>query len=176
MPFTFQQLEIPDLVLIRPKVFPDSRGFFLESYKYSDFAANGIAEIFSQDNHSLSQKNVVRGLHYQLSPHAQGKLVRVIKGKVWDVAVDIRKDSPYYLEWQGVELSDENHHMLYVPPGFAHGFATLSEEAHLLYKCTSEYNFESERGIRYDDSKISIDWKVEMALLSHKDLELPCLE
>jgi dTDP-4-dehydrorhamnose 3,5-epimerase len=176
MPFIFTRLEIPDLVLIEPKVFTDSRGFFLETFKKSDFKTFGITYEFVQDNCSFSERNVIRALHYQLPPNAQGKLVSVLKGKVWDVAVDIRKNSPFFLKWIGMELSEENHRMFYVPPGFAHGFAVLSEEAYLIYKCTSEYSPGFERGIRWNDPEIGIQWPVAEPLISDRDRNLSLLK
>ncbi len=175
MPFTFRSFALEDVILIEPRVFPDGRGFFLESYKKSDFAKNGIDAAFVQDNHSYSQKNVLRGLHYQLPPMAQGKLVRVIKGAVLDVAVDIRKNSPTFLQWVSERLTAENSLMMYVPPGFAHGFLTLTDDVHLLYKCTDEYAPDLERGIRWDDPDINVDWEIENPLVSEKDGKLPFL-
>ncbi len=176
MPFTFKRLEIDGLVLVEPRSFHDERGFFLESFKESEFAAAGITERFVQDNHSLSVKNVIRGLHYQKEPRVQGKLVRVIKGRVWDVAVDIRPGSASYGKWLGVELSEENHLMLYIPPGFAHGFASLSDEVHLLYKCTREYDPALDAGIRWDDPDLAVKWPVKNPVLSQKDRILPLLK
>ena len=176
MPSTFKRLEIDGLVLVEPRSFHDERGFFLESFKESEFAVAGITERFVQDNHSLSVKNVIRGLHYQKEPRAQGKLVRVIKGGVWDVAVDIRPGSASYGKWLGVELSEENHLMLYIPPGFAHGFASLSDEVHLLYKCTREYDPALDAGIRWDDPDLAVKWPVKNPLLSPKDRILPLLK
>lgn len=176
MPFEFKKLEIPDLILIIPKVYSDNRGFFLETFKYSDFKKNGIDKEFLQDNHSLSSKGVLRGLHYQLNPMAQGKLVRVVKGKVWDVAVDIRRNSHSYLKWVGVELSEENHKMFYIPPGFAHGFITLEDETHFLYKCTDEYSPDFESGIIWNDPDIGINWPITDPIVSEKDLVLPLLK
>lgn len=176
MPFEFTRLEIPDLVLIEPKVFIDPRGFFLETFKKSDFKNFGIADEFVQDNCSFSERNVIRALHYQLPPKAQGKLVSVLKGKVWDVAVDIRKNSPYFLKWLGMELNEENHRMFYIPPGFAHGFAVLSENAHFLYKCTEEYSPGFERGIRWNDPEINIQWPVAEPLISDRDRNLSLLK
>lgn len=175
MPCKFERLEIADLILITPRVFRDDRGFFMETYKASEFKANGITEDFVQDNQSFSMKNVVRGLHYQKAPHAQGKLVRCIQGSIWDVAVDIRKDSPTYLKWVGIELSEANKQMLYIPAGFAHGFAVLSDFAQICYKCTAEYNPHAEAGIIWNEPKLGIDWKVEKPLLSGKDAVLPAL-
>lgn len=176
MPFQFKRLEIPDLILVIPKVFRDDRGFFLETYKRSDFVKFGIKEQFNQDNHSFSRKGVLRGLHYQLNPKAQGKLVRCLKGKIFDVAVDIRKGSPTFGKWVGVELSEDNFHMLYIPPGFAHGFVVLSEEAHVLYKVTNEYSPEHDRGIIWNDPTININWPISNPILSDKDRKWPTLE
>ncbi len=176
MPFEFKQLEIPGPVLIEPGIFLDGRGYFLETYKKSDFVANGIDYEFVQDNHSFSKQGVVRGLHFQLPPVAQGKLVKVVGGKAWDVAVDIRKSSPNYLKWVGVELSDQNHNLFFIPPGFAHGFVVLSEEIHFLYKCTTQYSPEHERGISWDDPQINIQWPVEDPTVSERDKQLPLLK
>ena len=170
MSFIFKQLSIPDLLLIQPKVFKDERGFFMEKYKKGDFDKYDIPP-FVQDNHSYSQRGVIRGLHYQLNPYSQGKLVSVIGGKIWDIAVDIRKDSVYFGKWEGVELSEENNLSFYIPPGFAHGFVALSDNVHLFYKCTNEYNSSSERSIRWDDPDLNIDWKITDPLLSDKDRE-----
>ncbi len=176
MPFTFKKLEISGLVLVTPKAFGDSRGFFLESYKKSDFKNSGIDTEFIQDNHSLSKKGVLRGLHYQKAPYAQAKLVRVIKGSVYDVAVDIRKSSPTFRQWIAVELSDENNNMMYIPEGFAHGFTALTDDVHLLYKCSSEYSHEYDAGIRWDDPEINIKWPLIDPIISDKDLVLPYLK
>ena len=176
MPFTFKQLEISGLVLITPKAFSDSRGFFLEAYKKSDFKNAGINTEFMQDNHSLSSTGVLRGLHYQKAPYAQAKLVRVIKGSVYDVAVDIRRSSPTFKQWIAVELSDENNSMIYIPEGFAHGFAALTDDVHLVYKCSSEYCHEYDAGIRWDDPEINIQWPVKNPVISDKDLVLPYLK
>jgi dTDP-4-dehydrorhamnose 3,5-epimerase len=175
MPFSFKSLEPAGVILIEPRVFPDGRGFFLESYKETDFRRNGIDVNFVQDNHSFSQKGVLRGLHYQLHPGAQGKLVRVITGSVFDVAVDIRMGSPAFLKWVAVELSEENHNMLYIPPGFAHGFLALTDSVHLAYKCTAEYNPALDSGIRWDDPEIEITWPVKNPEVSEKDARLPFL-
>ena len=172
MSFNFKKLSIPDLLLIEPKVFIDERGFFMEKYKQSDFKEQGIPD-FVQDNYSYSKFGVIRGLHYQLPPYAQGKLVNVVKGKVLDVAVDMRKDSIYFGKWVGVELSDENNFSFYIPPGFAHGFVVLSPEAHFFYKCTREYNINSERGVIFEDPFLGIDWKVENPQLCDRDRKLP---
>ena len=176
MPFKFQRLDMPDVILIEPTVFVDKRGFFMESYKYSEFAKFGIKEKFVQDNHSRSTRGVLRGLHYQKAPKAQAKLVRVTRGEVFDVAVDIRRGSPTYGRWVGVLLSEENKKMLYVPVGFAHGFCVLSEEAEVLYKTTEEYAPEYERGIIWNDPDIGIKWPIEEPILSPKDAALPRLK
>jgi len=176
MPFVFNKCEIPGLVIIEPRAFADDRGFFLESYKKTDFIKNGIAVEFLQDNHSLSSKGVLRGLHYQKPPYTQAKLVRVIKGTAWDVAVDIRKNSPTYKKWIGVELSEENRRMFYMPEGFAHGFLALTDEVHLLYKCSNEYSPSYDAGILWNDPELAIEWPVEKPLLSDKDLILPFLK
>jgi dTDP-4-dehydrorhamnose 3,5-epimerase len=175
VPFDFRSLELPGLMLIAPKVFADGRGAFLEFYKHSEFAGAGIPDHFVQDNHSSSVRGVLRGLHYQLEPKAQGKLVRCVQGRIFDVAVDIRKGSPYYGKWAGQELSGENNLMLYVPPGFAHGFLTLSETAEVLYKCTAEYAPSADRGIIWNDRDINVAWGADGPLLSDKDARLPAL-
>jgi len=176
MPFVFNKCEIPGLVIIEPRAFSDDRGFFLESYKKSDFVKNGIDVEFLQDNHSLSSKGVLRGLHYQKPPYTQAKLVRVVKGRAWDVAVDIRKNSPTYKKWVGVELSEENRKMFYIPEGFAHGFLALTDEVHLLYKCSNEYSPSRDAGIIWDDPELAIEWPFNKPLLSDKDLVLPYLK
>lgn len=175
MPFEFKRLEIPEIIVIRPRVFEDGRGFFLETYKHSDFSGMGINENFVQDNHSKSEKGVLRGLHYQKEPAAQGKLVRCVKGKIFDVAVDIRKGSPTFGKWAGIELSGDNHTMIYIPPGFAHGFLVLSEYAEIIYKCTKEYSPPDDRGIIWNDPEINIGWPVKEPLLSEKDKKHPGL-
>ena len=176
MPFRFSRLEIPDVILVEPLSFRDNRGVFMELYKYSDFAQAGIKEYFVQDNYSISTKNVLRGLHYQKHPRAQGKLIRCLKGIIFDVAVDMRKDSQTYSRWVGVELSEDNNLMLYIPPTFAHGFVVLSDSAEVLYKCTGEYHAEDERGIIWNDPDINIKWPVHNPILSEKDRGLPLLK
>lgn len=177
MPFKFTRLSgLPEVVLVEPAAFADGRGFFMETYKYSEFARAGIKERFVQDNHSRSSKNVLRGLHYQKNPSAQGKLVRCVSGRIFDAAVDIRRGSPTYGKWAGVELSGENHRMLFIPAGFAHGFLALSETADVLYKCTAEYSPEDDRGIIWNDPSISIDWPVREPAVSPKDSGHPGLE
>lgn len=167
---------LPGVLLIAPRVFGDARGFFLESWNQQNFAAAGLNLTFVQDNHSRSAKGVLRGLHYQLS-NPQGKLVRVTQGAVFDVAVDIRRSSPHFGRWVGYELSADNHHMLWIPPGFAHGFVTLSDTADFLYKCTSFYDPHGDRGIAWDDPAIGIVWPDTGAvpLLSTKDAVAPRL-
>jgi len=174
MPFEFIRLEIPDIVLVKPKVLEDERGFFMEIYKASDFVKAGINNVFYQVNHSKSKKGVLRGLHYQLEPRAQGKLIRCIKGKIWDVAVDIRKGSPWFGKWVAVELSEENKYMLWIPPGFAHGFVAL-EDCEIIYKCTEEYSPKLDRGIIWNDPDLNIPWPVKDPILSFKDAKLPRL-
>jgi dTDP-4-dehydrorhamnose 3,5-epimerase len=156
------RLSIPDVLLIEPKVFGDARGFFYESFNQKAFNdATGLTVDFVQDNHSRSSKGVLRGLHYQLPPHAQGKLVRVVRGAVFDVAVDIRKSSPTFGKWVGEELSEENNRQLWIPPGFAHGFLVLSETADFLYKTTNYYAASHERSIAWDDAAVGIGWPLD---------------
>ena len=177
MPFVFERLKIEDLILVRPKVFGDNRGFFAECYKKSDFALNGINVDFVQDNHSKSSKGVLRGLHYQQSPYAQAKLVKCIKGQIYDVAVDIRPNSKSFGKYVKVELSEDNKCMLYIPEGFAHGFVVLSDEAELIYKTSAEYAPEYDNGIRWDDKNLNIDWGIDFEpVLSEKDKKLPYLK
>lgn len=173
MPFTFTPLAIPDVILIEPKAFPDDRGYFFESFKASDFEKANLPTLFVQDNFSFSKKNVIRGLHYQKEPKAQGKLVSVLKGGVWDVAVDIRRESSTFRKWVAAELHDQNHAMLYIPPGFAHGFVALTEEVHLLYKCTNEYEPQADAGIRWNDPIIAVPWPISNPIVSEKDCKLP---
>lgn len=175
MPFVFKRLEIPEVILVQAKAWPDNRGFFAECYKLSDFAAAGIPVRFVQDNHSRSAQGVLRGLHYQLDPQAQGKLVSAVRGSIWDVAVDIRRGSPTFGRWVAEELSDENGCQLYVPPGFAHGFCVLSNVADVTYKVTAEYAPGLERGIVWDDPHIGIQWPIPEPILSLKDAQLPSL-
>ena len=166
-----------DVILIKPQVFGDERGFFVESYRKSLFQANGIAAEFIQDNHSKSAKGVLRGLHYQLDPHAQGKLVRCTRGAVFDVVVDIRRGSPTFAQWVGYELSAENKYMLWIPAGFAHGFVTLEDDTEFLYKTTAEYAPDYDRGIKYDDPSIGIQWpELGELQLSAKDQQQPLLK
>jgi dTDP-4-dehydrorhamnose 3,5-epimerase len=176
MPFRFQNLDIPDVILIEPRTFEDPRGFFLETYKKSDFAAHGIAGEFVQSNFSHSTRGTLRGLHYQKHPRAQAKLVMALRGEVFDVAVDIRQGSPTYGQWTGAVLSDRNFHMLYIPVGFAHGFCVLSQEADFLYLVTDEYAPECERGILWNDPTIGIEWPISEPVLSTRDAQLPLLQ
>lgn len=175
MPFQFHPLAIPDVILVEPQRFGDSRGFFMETYQFETFAANGIAPHFVQDNHSRSAKGVLRGLHYQNDPFAQGKLLKVVVGEIFDVAVDIRRGSPTFGQWVGEMLSAENGRLLYVPPGFAHGFCVLSETADLIYKTTNYYHPESEKGIIWNDAQIGVEWPIANPLLSARDQALPSL-
>ncbi|MDH1767234.1 dTDP-4-dehydrorhamnose 3,5-epimerase [Comamonas aquatica] len=169
---------IPDVMVVEPKVFGDARGFFYESFNQAAFnAATGTAFTFVQDNHSRSSQGVLRGLHYQLPPHAQGKLVRVVRGAVWDVAVDIRQGSPTFGQWVGEELTEDNHKQFWIPPGFAHGFVVLSESADFLYKTTNYYAPQSDRGIAWNDPDLDIAWpNLGMDfVLSDKDRQQPAL-
>lgn len=173
MPFNYKETPIKDLIIIEPRVFQDGRGFFMETFKKSDFVKVGITEEFVQDNHSFSSKGVLRGLHFQTGFSAQGKLVRVVKGAVWDVAVDLRPGSETFGEWFGVELTEENNTMYYVPPGFAHGFVTLRDNTHFLYKCTNEYDPNNDSGIIWNDKDLNIEWPlIEGLSFSDKDLKL----
>jgi dTDP-4-dehydrorhamnose 3,5-epimerase len=173
MPFTFKKLGIPSVILIEPKVFPDARGYFAEVYKHSDFSQSGIPQPIAQINYSHSSKNVLRGLHYQINPAPQGKLMQVIAGEIFDVAVDIRKGSPTYGKWIGEVLSRENLRILYVPEGFAHGFCVLSDTATITYYCTNVYSAENERGFRWDDLELKIEWPVTNPIISERDSRFP---
>ena len=173
----FVKTDIKDLIVIEPVVFGDNRGWFSESYNQSIFEQNGINIDFIQDNHSYSaQRGVLRGLHFQLSPKAQTKLVRCTKGRIWDVAVDLRKSSSTYLKWFGLELTAENHKMLLIPQGFAHGFITLEEDTEVQYKVDNIYDKASDRSIKYNDPTIGINWPVIDVILSDKDLKAPLLK
>ncbi|MCK4639637.1 MAG: dTDP-4-dehydrorhamnose 3,5-epimerase [Bacteroidales bacterium] len=165
--------QIPGLLKIKPDVFEDERGYFFESYNREKFVQAGINYKFVQDNESKSQKAVLRGLHFQNPPHAQGKLVRVMKGAVLDVAVDIRKNSPTYGKWASIELSESNKMMYWIPPGFAHGFVTLENNTVFFYKCTNVYNKQSEGSIRWNDPDLNIDWKTKNPILSERDKITP---
>lgn len=172
---TIEKTNIADLVIIHPTVFEDSRGYFFEAYNQAKFHENGITYKFIQDNQSFSKRGVIRGLHLQINPFAQAKLVRVLQGEILDVAIDMRKKSPTYGQHFSVVLSAENKKQLMVPHGFAHGFSVLSETASVMYKVDQLYNKESERGIRYDDPTLAIDWKLNSneVIVSEKDLILP---
>lgn len=174
----FIKTAIPEVILIQPTVHGDERGFFMETYKSSEFRANGITDDFVQDNHSKSRGGVLRGLHYQLNPKAQSKLLRCTRGAIFDVAVDIRKDSPNYGKWVAYELTETNKFMLYIPCGFAHGFLTLSDTAELLYKTSEEYSAVNDRGVLFNDPAIGIKWPLieYEIILSEKDKKQPLLK
>jgi dTDP-4-dehydrorhamnose 3,5-epimerase len=164
---------LPGVLLLEPRVFPDARGFFLESYNRQAFAAAGISCEFVQDNHSRSCRHTLRGMHYQLPPRAQDKLVRVLAGEIYDVAVDLRPDSPTFGRWEGFHLSADSFRMLFIPKGFAHGFCVLSETADLFYKCSDLYAPELQGGFRWDDPAVGITWPVTAPLLSDRDRAHP---
>jgi len=171
----FLPTALPGVVLIKPRLFRDERGFFCETWHQQKFAAAGITQQFVQDNHSHSVRHTLRGMHFQIQ-QPQGKLVRVVRGAVFDAVIDLRRDSPHFGKWFGAELSAENHLMLWVPPGFAHGYLTLSERADFLYRCTDFYAPQYERAIRWDDPEVGISWPVTGAarpLLSPKDAIAP---
>ena len=170
-----EQTAIRDLLILKPRVHQDARGYFFESFNRGEFREAGLDLAFVQDNQSRSSYGVIRGLHYQLEPRAQSKLVRVLEGRIWDVAVDLRRDSPTFLQWAGVELSAENFLQLLVPKGFAHGFAVLSEVAVVFYKCDEQYAPDFEAGIRYDDPGIGVDWRIDPGerVLSPRDAAMP---
>ena len=177
MPFTFRPFDVlTDVVLIEPQVFADGRGWFLEAFRRSEFEFFGIRGDFRQDNHSCSAvRGVLRGLHYQKQPMAQGKLVRCLAGAIYDVVVDIRRGAPTYGRWVATELSAVNRRMLWVPPGFAHGFCTLEPETEVLYKTTAEYSGAHDRGIRWNDPALAIEWPTRSPILSDKDAAAPLL-
>jgi len=172
----FNETEIKDLFVILPNVIKDNRGWFLESYKSTIFKQNGIDIKFIQDNHSFSsQKGILRGMHFQNYPHAQTKLIRCTKGSIWDVVIDLRKSSQSYLKWFGIELSEENHKMLLIPQGFAHGFLTLKDNTEVQYKVDNFYNKFSDRSIKYSDPMIGIRWPLMDFKLSDKDRNAPLI-
>ncbi len=173
--FPFSETSLPGVTIIEPRVFADHRGFFMETYKKSEFAAAGIDVDFVQENHSRSVQGTLRGLHLQRPPKAQGKLVRVIEGEVFDVAADIRPDSPTYGAWVGVVLSSENRRSVFIPAGYAHGFCVVSAEAQVLYKTTDEYAPELEWGARWDDPVLAIGWPIADPRLSSRDEHWPLL-
>lgn len=168
-------LRLKGLKLVKPKVFKDSRGFFLESFQVKSYQDIGIECAFSQDNHSYSQKGCIRGMHFQSYP-GQAKLIRVAIGEIFDVAVDMRPDSATFGQWEGVILNDQNHHQLFVPIGFAHGFCVLSEEAHVMYKVSSPYCAEYEKGFRWDDPTIHIQWPILNPIVSERDQQAPSFQ
>lgn len=177
MAFTVRPLEdLPDVLLVKSDKFYDDRGYFMELGKISEFKALGLPDDFPQYNMSYSKKDVIRGLHYQHGEFAQGKLVYLVAGNVRDVFVDMRPDSPTYKKYQFVDLTGEDNVMLYIPPGFAHGFSVQSDEAYFLYACTKEYTKSAEGGIRFDDPTLNIDWKVLTPIVSDKDRQLPFLK
>jgi dTDP-4-dehydrorhamnose 3,5-epimerase len=171
----FHATPLPGVVLVEPVVFEDARGFFMETYHAPRFAAAGIPQAFAQDNHTRSVRHTLRGLHFQVT-RPQGKLVRVVAGEVFDVAVDLRRGSPTFARWHGQVLSADNRLQIYIPPGFAHGFCALSDTAEVLYKCTEVYEPAGDRSIRWDDPAIGIDWPVHNPILSAKDAAAPTLE
>jgi dTDP-4-dehydrorhamnose 3,5-epimerase len=175
MSFTFHALEIPGLVLVRPTRRTDARGFFLETYRQSLFEAGGVRDPFVQDNFARSAAGVLRGLHYQLPPKAQGKLVQVIRGQVYDVAVDLRRGAATFGRWAAHTLSETSGEMLWIPPGFAHGYLVLSDGADVAYKVTAEFEPTLDRGIRWDDPRVGIEWPLDHPVLSTKDRALPML-
>lgn len=175
MPFSFTPADIPDVLLIEPRVYPDDRGFFMESYKRSEFARAGIPDPFVQVNHSRSPRGILRGLHYQKQPKAQGKLVRVLAGEIYDVVVDIRRGAPTYGKWLGFSLSAQGGKMVYVPVGFAHGFCVISEEADVCYMTTEEYAPDYESGIYWNDPELEIDWPTANPRVSARDQRWPRL-
>ena len=177
MTFEFKKLEIPDVILIKTNVFEDERGFFMETYKKEDFDEKaGIKGEFIQDNHSKSKYGVLRGLHFQKEPYAQAKIVRCVRGEIYDVAVDLRKNSPTFGRYVSVELSEENKFMVYVPKGFAHGFLVLSENAEVIYKVDNVYAPGYEGGLIWNDEDIEIKWSVDNPIISQKDRNLPTLK
>ena len=173
MPFTSTKLSIPDVILVEAKSFPDDRGFFMETFKESEFKVNNIDTKFVQDNFSHSTKGTLRGLHYQKDPKAQAKLVTVLHGEIFDVGVDMRKNSPTFGKWVGEILSENNHRLLYVPEGFAHGFCVLSDTADVFYKVNNEYSPENDRGIIWNDPDVGVDWPIDNPVLSDKDQKQP---
>ena len=175
MPYSFRRLRIRDVILVEAQTFKDDRGFFVETYKQSEFAANGIPVAFVQDNYVHSIQGVVRGLHYQIPPKSQAKLIAVARGEIFDVAIDIRSGSPTYGQWVGDILSDKNHHQLFMPVGFAHGYCVTSDWADVSYKVSDEYSPDHERGIAWNDPDVAIPWPVKRPLVSPRDSALPFL-
>ena len=176
MPFEFKKLEIPDVILIKPKVFEDERGFFMETYKKEDYDEKaGIKGEFIQDNHSKSKRGVLRGLHFQREPYAQAKIVRCIRGEIYDVAVDLRKNSPTFGNYVGVNLSEDNRYQLYIPGGCAHGFLVLSDVAEVIYKVDNVYAPDHEGGLIWNDPDVNVKWPSDNPILSEKDKRWPTL-
>jgi dTDP-4-dehydrorhamnose 3,5-epimerase len=173
MPFSFRKLAIPEVLLVEPNYVSDPRGFFMETYKRSVFAAAGVDEVFVQENHSRSERGVLRGLHYQKEPYAQSKLIRVLSGEIFDVAVDIRPDSPTRGQWVAARLSAANRQMIYLPRWCAHGFCVLSDHAEVMYMTTAEYAPAHEFGIMWNDPKLKIDWPISSPTLSQRDQAWP---
>jgi dTDP-4-dehydrorhamnose 3,5-epimerase len=173
MPFTFQKLAIPGVLLVEPHIVSDPRGFFMETYKRSAFAAAGIDEVFVQENHSRSERGVLRGLHYQEPPYAQSKLIRVLSGEIFDVAVDLRSDAPTGGRWVGVRLSSANRRMVYLPQWCAHGFCVVSDQAEVVYMTTTEYAPAHESGFMWNDPGLAIDWPVASPTISERDRKWP---
>lgn len=168
-------MRLQGLKLIKPKVFRDNRGFFLETFQQSVYEKYGMPGNFPQDNHSYSQKDCIRGMHFQTFP-GQAKLIRAAMGKIYDVAVDIRINSPTYGQWEGIVLDDREHHQLFIPAGFAHGFCVLSREAHVIYKVSAPYDIKYEKGFRYDDPDVNIQWPISSPILSERDQKAPLLK
>ncbi|MDP3996939.1 MAG: dTDP-4-dehydrorhamnose 3,5-epimerase [Candidatus Andersenbacteria bacterium] len=173
MSFEFKQLEISGVVSVRPKLYPDERGLFAEMYRKKEFSDNGIEMGFVQVNHSASKHGVLRGLHYQLEPKTQGKLITAITGEIFDVAVDLRKSSDSFGRWVGKKLEARTKELLYIPPGFAHGFVVLADKAEVIYYCTDYYSPDHERGVRWNDAKLNIEWPVENPVVSERDANFP---
>ncbi len=176
MPFTFKKLNLSDVMLVEAKSFPDDRGYFKEIFKESSFIENEINTRFVQDNFSHSIKGVLRGLHFQKNPKAQAKLVTVFRGEIFDVAVDVRKDSPTYRKWVSEILSEQNHKLLFIPEGFAHGYCVLSDEADIFYKVNQEYSPEHDGGFIWNDPEINIKWPSDKPIMSERDQKLPFLK
>ena len=176
MPFEFIETTLDGVLIIQPKTFPDNRGDFSEVYKHSDFLSAGIKKHFVQTNVSTSKKGVLRGMHYQTEPASQAKLLQVVSGSGFDVAVDIRKDSPTFGKWISVTLTANQKNMIYIPEGFAHGFLALEDNTKLVYNCTAEYSPEHERGLRWDDPALNIMWPIGNPIIADRDAQYPTLE
>ncbi len=172
----FLETPFAGLWIIEPKVFEDERGLFMETYHQERFKAHGIADVFVQQNYSRSKRGVLRGLHYQREPFSQGKLIRVVRGEAFDVAVDLRPGSPTFGKWFGTNLSSENRKLIYIPPGFAHGFCALTDDVDFTYSCTNVYSAAHETGITWNDPDLAISWPITVPLVSSKDRQLPALK